>query len=66
MGVHVGQRVRLSDTREVGVVIHLWIDPELGVEDAYVAFFGQEFPQGKPSRESYVLRYFADSLKPAK
>lgn len=65
MGVHVGQRVRLSDTREVGVVIHLWIDPELGVEDAYVAFFGQEFPEGKPDQKPYVLRYFAGSLEPA-
>lgn len=30
--------------------------------DCYVAFFGDEFPNGKPSEKPYVLRYAVTSL----
>ena len=64
MSIQIGQRVRHLGTGEVGIVVHLWVDPETGAEDAYVAFFGQNFPMGKPAEVPYVLRYFLSSLEP--
>lgn len=55
MSIQIGQRVRNIST---------WIDPETGAEDAYVAFFGHDFPVGKPAEVLYVLRYFTGSLEP--
>jgi hypothetical protein len=49
-------------TSEFGVVVHCWLDEEIGVFDCYVAFFGDGFPDGKPSEKPYVLRYAATSL----
>ena len=65
-----GTRVRLDSlvddddalTPEFGVVIHCWLDDEIGMFDCYVAFFGARFPAGKPSEKPYVLRYAATSL----
>jgi len=66
----VGSKVRRRSTSEtdeelieVGVVVHLWVDPETELQDAYIAFFGEEFPQGKPSEKPVVLRYFASGLE---
>jgi len=49
-------------TPEFGVVIHCWLDEELGGFDCYVAFFGDGYPKGKPVEKPYVLRYAANSL----
>ena len=65
-----GTRVRLDSfvndddetTPEFGVVVHSWLDEEIGGFDCYVAFFGHEFPGGKPSGKPHVLRYAATSL----
>jgi len=63
MGFQVGQKVRLVSTSEVGIVVWLWTDPATGAEDAYVAFFGQEFPDGPPETKPYILRYLTSSLE---
>lgn len=65
-----GTRVRLDSlvndddkpTSEYGVVVHCWLDGEIGMFDCYVAFFGSEFPDGAPSEKPYVLRYAVTSL----
>ncbi len=62
MQLEVGQKVRLRDTGEVGVVVYLWIN-EHGDEDTYVAFFGNSYPDGEPTNTPYILRYFATSLE---
>ena len=48
---------------EYGVVVHCWLDEEIGGPDCYVAFFGSERPEGKPSAKPYILRYAASALK---
>ncbi len=68
--IQAGTRVRLDSlvndddapTSEFGVVVHCWLDDEIGVFDCYVAFFGAGFPNAKPSEKPYVLRYAATSL----
>ena len=62
MKLRLGQKVQLLSTGEVGVVVWLWNDD--GIEDAYIAFFGDQFPEGVPTNKPYVLRYYATSLKP--
>jgi len=64
-----GTRVQLDslingDTRqsELGVVVHCWLDDEIQMYDCYVAFFGAEFPNGKPVDKPYILRFAAASL----
>lgn len=57
-----GTRVRLISTGEVGIVICGWAD-EVMETDYYVAFFGGNFPSGKPVRKPYVLRYAGMSLE---
>lgn len=51
---------------ECGIVIHSWINKD-GIEDCYVAFFGEGvfFPQptDQPILKPYVLRYYANSLE---
>jgi hypothetical protein len=47
---------------EFGVVVHCWMNEEIGGYDCYVAFFGAEFPSGRPKEKPYVLRYAASSL----
>jgi hypothetical protein len=49
-------------TSEFGVVVHCWMDDQIGVFDCYVAFFGEDFPSGRPVEEPYILRYAAMSL----
>ncbi|MEM7011587.1 MAG: hypothetical protein AAF585_08905 [Verrucomicrobiota bacterium] len=57
-----GSLVRLISTGEIGRIVYLWDDD--GVTDCYVAFFGDSYPDGKPSEKPYVLRYYASSLEP--
>lgn len=53
----------LGDGRcEYGVVVHCWLDGEIGGYDCYVAFFGDSIPEGRPDEKPYVLRYAAASL----
>lgn len=66
----VGSKVRRrftsesdEDMTEVGVVVHLWMDPETELQDAWIAFFGEEFPKGKPAEKPVILRYFASGLE---
>ena len=47
---------------EFGIVIHCWMNEEIGGYDCYVAFFGREFPSGHPKRKPYILRYASSSL----
>lgn len=65
-----GTRVRLDNhvngddaiTSEFGVVVHCWLCEELQMFDCYIAFFGDDFPDGAPTEKPYVLRYMARSL----
>jgi hypothetical protein len=52
----------LDETWEVGVVVHCWLDEEIGAYDCYVAFFGDTIPAGRPAEKPYVLRYASTSL----
>jgi hypothetical protein len=65
----VGDKVTLlsgeSAEKERGIVVHCWYNNELHVFDYYVAFFGQAFPEGKPDRTPYVLRYSESALEKA-
>jgi hypothetical protein len=57
-----GTRVRydgLDKGPEFGVVVHCWMNEEIGGYDCYVAFFGKEFPSGQPKQRPYLLRYAA-------
>jgi len=47
---------------EYGIVVHCWLDEEIGAHDCYVAFFGEQQPIGKPSEKPYILRYMSTSL----
>ncbi len=49
-------------TSEFGVVVHCWLNDEIGMFDCYVAFFGQDLPDGEPAEKPYVLRYAAVGL----
>lgn len=62
-----GDRVvyRGGENPEYGIVIHVWHNEEIDCEDAYVAFFGDDFPTGKKPAKPYVLRYFTSSLERA-
>jgi hypothetical protein len=48
---------------EYGVVVHCWLDEQIGSYDCYVAFFGDQQPTGMPTEKPYVLRYSAGCLK---
>lgn len=68
--VRVGSRIRRTFENndggcqtECGVVVHVWTDPETGEEDAYIAFFGDQFPEGQPNSKPYILRYFVAGLE---
>jgi len=58
-----GTKVKLINTGEVGVIVHTWFDNQMDATDCHVAFYGEEFPSGKPSEKPYVLRYFSSSLE---
>ncbi len=47
---------------EYGVVVHCWLDEDIGFFDCYVAFFGAGFPEAAPKNRPYVLRYASSSL----
>ena len=47
---------------EYGVVVHCWLDDEIGMHDCCVAFFGEKLPTGEPDEWPYVLRYASISL----
>jgi hypothetical protein len=49
-------------TPEFGIVVQCRLDDQIGMFECYVAFFGTEFPDGKPLEKSYILRYGATSL----
>ena len=49
-------------TSEFGIVVHCWIDDEIGMFDCYIAFFGDALPTDKPAVKPYILRYAAVSL----
>ena len=51
-------------TSEYGIVVHCWKDESLGAFDCYVAFFGDQIPDGPPTEKPYVLRYASISLMP--
>jgi hypothetical protein len=40
------------------MVVHCWIDDEIGAHDCYVALFGDRQPIGKPIEKpsSYIMR----------
>lgn len=47
---------------EYGIVVHCWLDDEIGAHDCYVAFFGNKRLTGKPTEKPYILRYASTSL----
>ena len=68
--VKVGSRVRRTyedgdglSKSEVGVVVHIWRDTETGLDDAYIAFLGENIPDGKPKTPPCVLRYFLSCVE---
>jgi len=69
--IQVGSKVQLVSnaddpeerTVEVGIVIHICLSDNGQDDDAYVAFFGPRFPEGKPEETPYILRYYVDSLQ---
>jgi len=61
-----GTRVRYDGHEdggpEYGIVVHCWLDDEIDAHRCYVAFFGDQLPQGKPVEKPYILRYASTSL----
>jgi len=65
-----GSRVRLDSLvdendqpiSEYGVVVHCWFEKEMRMFDCCVAFFGEKFPEGKPTGEIYLLQYASAAL----
>jgi hypothetical protein len=47
---------------EYGVVVHCWLDDEIGAYDCYIAFFGSQRPTEEPTERPYVLRYSSTSV----
>jgi hypothetical protein len=61
--IPAGTKVRYDGTGEPEfIVVHCWMNDDIGGYDCYVAFFGNEFPDGRPPCIPYVLRYAASSL----
>ncbi len=65
----VGQRVKLTcpdHPDEYGIVVSTWYNPEIGMKDCYVAFWGHEIPsfEAEETPRPYILRYAAVSLQP--
>ena len=65
-GQRVSHRYIVGDEEErteYGIVVAIWPDPEHHFIDAYVAFFGESWPEisAVPSKP-YVLRYSCKSL----
>jgi hypothetical protein len=55
----VGTRVRYDGLEEggpeFGVIVHCWMNEEIGGYDCYVAFFGNEFPTSGTSFQAAAL-----------
>jgi len=66
MYLQPGTRVRLDGQDwggpEYGVVVHCWQEEEIQAWDCYVAFFGNNLPEGAPTERPYILRYASTSL----
>ncbi len=62
----IGQKVKLvtNTSVEVGVIVWIWEDEEYGFKDAYVALFGESFPENQPSEMPGIYRYALSSLRP--
>lgn len=53
----------LDQDAEYGVVVHCWLNPEIGQYDNFVAFFGNAFPDDDgPPDDIYILRYASTTL----
>jgi hypothetical protein len=65
-GTRVRRDVFVNDydytTSEFGVLVHCWLDNEIGNSNCLIAFFSDAFPGSKPDEKSYVLRYAAAGL----
>jgi len=69
--IEPGTRVRLAIaimddgmvTPQPGIVIHCWRDEETSAFESYVAFFGDELPQGKPLDEPYIVQHKTTALE---
>ncbi len=48
---------------EFGVIVHCWLDGELGVFDCYFASFGDDLPKEEPPEKPAILRYSAASFR---
>lgn len=48
---------------EFGVIVHCWLDDEIGVFDCYMASFGDELPTERPEERPTILRYTAASFR---
>ena len=62
---NIGDKVQLvteENPREVGIVVNYWFDNDMRCFDYHVAFFGENFPEGKPKEVPYILRYLETSL----
>lgn len=59
-----GTYVKRNDptNEEVGIVVSCWFEEEIQAKDCYIAFFGENFPVGKPPTKPYIFRYAATSL----
>ena len=59
-----GTRVRYDGTGEpeYGIVVHCWINDQIQAYDCYIAFFGDQFPEGAPKYIPYILRYASTSV----
>lgn len=59
-----GTRVCREDDgwAEYGIVVHCWHCNEIEAFDCHVAFYGDVLPDGKPTKQPYVLRYASVSL----
>jgi hypothetical protein len=62
MPLRNNQKLRLTASGEVEVVVWTWRD-EHGDADAYVAFFGEAFPDWALAERPYVPRYYESSLE---
>ena len=60
----IGQKIKLANPVEVGVIVWIWEDEQYGFLDAYVALFGKSFPENQPTTRPGIFRYALSSLRP--
>ena len=65
MELTVGDKVKIKsdDFVEVGIIVWIWDDPEIGFKDAFIASFGNKFPTGAPTEKPEIWRYALSSLE---